>query len=99
MRTIRIRTLLIVVAAVALVLGGGRAFELTTKGSFYRETAGTYRSRASGYRKKAADPRIPAGLAAYLQGEADSADHKARRFELAAERPWLPCPIHFLPDE
>ncbi len=67
MRTIRIRTLLLVVAAVALVLGGARAFEMTMKASFYRQTAGTYRSIASDYRKQASDPGIPPGVAAYFQ--------------------------------
>src|SRR5688572_21479062 len=80
----RLRTLLVVVAMVAGILGGVRALQLTFLETYYRERARLDRSMAAGLRADASDPRTPPRLADKIRVYAESLERSARRFESAA---------------
>jgi hypothetical protein len=98
MRSMRVQYLLILIAIVAIVLTACRTFVMWQRTRFYRETAGTYRSMASGFRKQAGDPKMPPDLAVDFTQTADSLERAALRYERAASQPHLPIPRDSGPD-
>lgn len=86
------RRLMLLVALVALALGGWRAIEMNHQAHLCRSWARDYSARPEALERAAREPGIPPAEAAECRRHADIQRRIGRRYEQVAARPWLPWP-------
>ena len=86
----RFRSVMNVIALVAIALGGWSAYRLASISASYATMAKAMRSMVAGFRVQVADPRTSPEIKSDFLREAEEMEEVARIYERAASRPRLP---------
>ena len=89
-----LRSLLVAIAAIALLLGGWRAFGIWNKVDDCEAWAKHYAERAENYRREAMGSNHSPATIAKLRTAADECDLVSRKYRDVATRPWLRYPSY-----